>query len=157
MSKEITSVQIQPGIQPEHIFHDGEKVKKEDRTPTLIQNKWGQCKFAPRCLALELEKKFEAVILVPAMDGYLDSFKKALGYWEGFAPTETIQINGQFVKPEQIGAVNIKALIESAEAEVAKSVKSGKAVVGVSEIPGQGDAEISPEFMQRLQGKKFPR
>src|SRR3990167_9703058 len=129
-------VQLDPAVKnnAKLSYVDGVKVDKQDRTPTLIQNKNGNYTFAPRHLAIQLEKKYKAVILKPSDPDYVSGTKLAVGFYDGFKPGELIQIGGKAVMPEQIGAVDTKSIIEAAE-EAAKQSKKGGGIEVVNDLP----------------------
>ena len=140
---------------PTRSHTDGETVVKKDKTPTLIQNIYHQFKFVPRYLADELQRELKAIIITPEADDYVACYKMGLGYREDVGSDATIQINGKWIKPEQLGAVDVAALIKKAEQE-AKSIKGKKGkIVKATEIPGGEEGTRS--FGSRMQRLRFGR
>lgn len=129
-------VTVKPGLKPELGHVDGIPTKALDKTPTLIQNDTGSFKMVPKYLADEMVKAHTAVIMRPTDPDYLDGIKLGLGVWEGFKKGEVIQMRGKAVRPEDIGTLDIEAIIKQAQAEVAAAAKDGgEKVAPVNELP----------------------
>lgn len=153
MSKEVTEIRLAPGLKPERSHENGTAVKKKDKTPTLIQNRWGQYHMVPKYLADEMEKAMTGVILTSAEPDYLACFKMALGYTKGVKAGDSIQIDGKWVKPDKIGSVDAAVLLEAAEKEVENLKPTGKeGIVVTDKMP-----EVSGGFEKRLRRQKFNR
>ena len=147
MKETQTTITVEPGLRPELAYKDGEPVKAKSKKAVLIQNKANSYKFVPEELAEDMVKAHEAVEVLPSDPDYLEGTKKALGFWEGFAAGETIQMGGKIVRPEAIGKLDVDAIIKAAEKEV-KDYGEGKLVIPVKKLPAS---------METFAGKKHNR
>ncbi len=146
-------VVVDPNIRPKLDYHDGKRVSDEDKTPVYLLNKAGRYLTAPRWLADEKIAKTEAIEITPDMPDYVDCVKKALGYWEGFAPGKTIQMAGKWVTPEEIGRHDNKAIIDKAIEDSKKFGPKGDGSIVIAKDMPTGAAD----FDARLRKKKFGR
>ena len=142
-------VNVKPGLAPERAFIDGVPVKKSKKA-VLIQNSANAYKFVDEERAEQMFKDGDAVILKPSDPDYLEATKKALGMWivdgKTTASGETIQINGRFVRPEEIGRIGIGDIIKAAEDQV-KAATEGKDGIVATELPN----------LDTFEGKKHER
>lgn len=125
------------GAEPVRTHQDGRAAQKLDKTPTLVQNTVGSYKMVPKWLADELVGRHEVVLLKKTDPEYIDALKLALGVPDGFKKGEAVQMKGRAVKAEEIGAVDVAAIIRQAEAEVAALTKDDApgVIIAAKELP----------------------
>lgn len=127
---------------PTRTHVDGQPVLRSRRelTPTLIRNEAGAYKFVPREVAENMEANHAAIIMRPSDPDYVKATKLAVGVFGGFKKGEVIQVGGEAVRPQDIGAFDSDAVIQAAE--MASSV---------------ADPEPPPSFRETMRDRKMKR
>lgn len=121
MGAEIGAVKVEPGLKSVRTYENGEPVKgltehsPEMKMSVLIQNKTNSYKFVPKWIALAMVKSHDAVFVEPRHPDYVKGVQMALGRAEGFKPGDMIQVGGKAIAAEQIGILNVDAIIKAAE------------------------------------------
>ena len=144
------TVNVKPGLKPERAFNDGVPVKQSKKA-VLIQNRVNAYKFVNEETAEQMFKDGEAVILRPSDPDYLEATKKALGLWlvdgKQTAGGDAIQINGHFVRPEDIGRIGIADIVKAAEDQVRAAAEGKEGILAAHELPA----------LETFEGKKHDR
>lgn len=136
MDREVNIVET-ANLKKERVDEFGRLISdKEKKKPILIQNRWGSYKFVRREDAEMMEKQHIGVILTPADPDYEKGTKLALGVHEGTKPGDVIQSFGKYVAVEDIGKLDVDAIIKESHEDVAEyKEKKEKGLLKKEELP----------------------